>query len=160
MGAGGFSHAPRFLRGTVVLKQSDADMNNPEQFAAWAFAAGVPDPRAGQWPNQPLIPPAAMPRLSKLLWDLGFRHVAEDQTLWITPGTGPDRNFQTWATTDVMPNAAEMLAEIAPDKAAAITRVTPETHQAALQEAADNLLASIAKLKVAQESLTKGGAAV
>lgn len=144
-----------------MLNQKDADMTDPEQFSAWAFAAGVPDPRAGQWPNQPLIPPAAMPKLSELLWNLGFRHSAEDQKLWITPGSGPDRNFQTWPTTDVLPDAAAMLAEIAPDKAAAIAQVTPETHQAALKEAADNLLASIAKLQAAKDSLdAKGGAAV
>lgn len=80
--------------------QFDSDMENPEEFAAWAFAAGIPDPRGPEWGHQPLVPAPCFPALSRMLWDMGFRHHADLQTKWVADFSGPERNFVAAGLSD------------------------------------------------------------
>ena len=141
-----------------MLSQKDADMNDPEQFCAWAFAAGVPDPRGDKYQPQPLVPAKCTPGLSRMLWNLGFRHHPELQTEWVNPASGPTRNFEAWGTTkinpeDILGDVAAFAADQFPDVAERVSKVTPETHKQALAEQAEQLLSSVARLQEAQERL-------
>jgi hypothetical protein len=113
-------------------------MDDPEQFAAWAFAAGIPDPRSkkapGKFPHQPMVNPACFPALSQMLWDLGFRHHADKQTKWVKPARGTHSNFQCWDMVDVKPLAEQMLVEEFPEMAKKLARVTPENHKDMVKE--------------------------
>lgn len=80
--------------------QFDSDMENPDEFAAWAFAAGIPDPRGQEWGHQPLVPAPCFPALSRMLWDMGFRHHADLQTKWVGDFSGPERNFVAVGLSD------------------------------------------------------------
>lgn len=143
--------------------QAESNLEDPKEMFAWMFAAGVPDPRGEKYPNQPMIPGPCMEALSQMLYDFGGRFDPEKQTKWLKRPAGPDMNFRTWETTDILPDAAEMLADIAPEKAAAIAQVTPETHQAALAEATTKMLDSIDRLRAAKELMggeMKAGGAV
>lgn len=138
-----------------MLSQNDCDMENPEQFAAWAFAAGVPDPRGEQYPHQPLIPAKCFAGLSKMLWDFGFRWHEDKQTKWVAPRSGPTRNFEAWGATDIKPedimgDVAQMAVEQFPEVAAKVAAVTPENHQEALEEATKDLLSKIERLNEAR----------
>ncbi|OMC55449.1 hypothetical protein A5747_13315 [Mycobacterium sp. IS-836] len=130
-------------------------MENPEQFAAWAFAAGVPDPRGktlpGKFPNQPMINPNCFAAFSQMLWDLGFRHHEELQTKWVKPGTGPYSNFQTWDLVDAKPVMEQILVEEFPEIAKKLTQVTPENHRQAVKEQTEALQEAFARLQEAQE---------
>lgn len=56
--------------------QSNCDPNDPDEFAAWAFT-GMLGPG-----NAPAIfPPAITAKMSRRLWDLGYRHHPELQTV-------------------------------------------------------------------------------
>ncbi|WP_124712912.1 phage gene 29 protein family protein [Mycolicibacterium nivoides] len=141
-----------------MLSQNDCDMENPEQFAAWAFAAGVPDPRGERYPNQPLIPAKCFGGLSQMLWDFGFRWHEDKQTKWVSPRTGPTRNFEAWGTTDIKPedildDVAQMAVEEFPQIAAKVAAVTPEKHQEALEEATKDLLSKIERLNEARSRM-------
>lgn len=141
-----------------MLSQSECDMSNPEQFAAWAFAAGVPDPRGDRYPNQPLVPAKCFGALSAMLWDLGFRHHEDLQTKWVGERSGPTRNFEAWGTTDIKPgdimgDVAAMAVEQFPEIAAKIAAVKPEDHQAALDEQGKQLLSALERLAEANELL-------
>lgn len=142
-----------------MLSQKDADFENPEEFAAWAFAAGVPDPRGPRHQNQPLIPAKCAPGLSQMLWDMGFRHHEELQTKWVGQASGPTRNFEAWGTTDINPedilgDVAAFAADQFPDVAERVSRVTPETHKQALAEQTEQLLSALDRLKEAQEKMS------
>lgn len=134
-------------------------MEDPEQHAAWVFAAGVPDARGEKYPHQPMIPAPNFKAVSKMLWDMGFRHNPELQKLWVKKSSGPDRNFQAWGVTDKSP-AAEMLAEIDPEKAMATARaaagITPENLAEKQAEATKALLESIGVLNAAVQA-SEGG---
>lgn len=152
-----------------MLTQDQCDPTNPEQVFAWMFAAGVPDPRNATQPgknyrNQPLIPVQCFGELSKMLVEFGATFDPSKQTKWITPGTGAARNFSLWSITDTKPAApaeapvgdlkaaaAAVVVEQFPEVAARVGAVTPATHKQALAEQADALMASLAKLKAAQD---------
>lgn len=143
-------------------RQQDSDMENPEEFAAWAFAAGIPDPRGERFGHQPLIPAPCFPALSKMLWEMGFRHHADLQTRWVSDYSGPDRNFVALGVTDVSPEslmeqAAEMVVDQFPDVAARIAAMTPENRDQMLREQAAELLSSVERLKAASEKMPKRG---
>lgn len=134
-------------------KQSESNMDDPEEFAAWAFAAGIPDPRGEQFPNQPLIPAPCFKRVSRMLWDLGFRHHADLQTKWVAAYAGPDRNLVALGLSDspesLVDTAVEMLADQFPDVAARIAAVTPENKDQVLAEQTDALRDSLDRLREA-----------
>lgn len=141
--------------------QEQSDMDDPEQHFAWAFAAGVPDPRGERFGNQPLIPAPCFPALSKMLWDMGFRHHAELQTRWVNQYSGPDRNFVALGVTDVSPEslleqATEMLVDQFPDVAARVAAMTPENRDQMVREQAAELMASVERLKAARARLEGG----
>lgn len=141
-----------------MLVQSECDMENPEQFAAWAFAAGVPDPRGERYAYQPLIPGKCHAVFSRLLWDLGFRHHAELQTKWVGERSGPMRNFEAWGSTDVKPedimgDVAAMAAEQFPEVAAKIAAIEPGKQQEAVEAQAKELLSALDRLREANELL-------
>lgn len=132
-------------------------MDNPEQFAAWAFAAGVPHPRSeeipGKFPNQPLINQNCFPSLSKQMWQFGFRHHPELQEKWVKPATGQLRNFTTWDVVDAMPTVAEMLVEEFPEKAKTLAGVTPENHKQMVKEQEAKVTDMLAKLQAAVDGM-------
>lgn len=109
----------------MPISQSEADMEDPEQFAAWAFAAGVPDGRGEKFPHQPMIPAVNFKALSRMLWDMGFRHHSELQTKWVNarPATSPSMNFEAWGTTDVKPEQISELVEKEPEVAAKVADI-------------------------------------
>ena len=142
-------------------RQHESDMENPAEFAAWAFAAGVPDPRGDRFGNQPLIPAPCFPALSQMLWDFGFRHHADLQTKWVPEYPGPDRNLLALGVTDKEPEkltalAAEMLIDQFPAVAEKLSKVTPENRDQFIQEQAGEWLSAMARLKAATERLRRG----
>lgn len=150
----------------MPISQAQANLDDPKQMFAWMFAAGIPDARGEKWPNQPMVPAVCFPALSQMLYDFGCRFDPTKQTKWVGSASGPDRNFQAWGTTtikpsDIVPDAAAMLAEIAPEEAAAIAKMTPEKHQEALAKSTAAMLASLETLRAATETMNnaKGGAA-
>lgn len=68
--------------------QKECDPNNPEQFAAWCWAAGIPDPSPSRPAPIPLISPPLVKGLSQMLWDFGFRHHPDLQVKWIQGSAG------------------------------------------------------------------------
>mgnify|MGYP001120549074 FL=1 len=68
--------------------QQDCDPNDPEEFAAWCWAAGCPDPRPAATMPVPIATPQLCRSLSRMLWDFGFRHHPELQTKWIEGAAG------------------------------------------------------------------------
>jgi hypothetical protein len=66
------------------------DMDDPTQHFAWAIGA-MPSHQAGGMPVP--IPPKIVPDWSKFLYDLGFRHHPEEQTLF--PITG-EQTHMAW----------------------------------------------------------------
>jgi len=128
-------------------------MDDPEEFAAWAFAAGIPDPRGEQFPNQPLIPAPCFSKVSKMLWNLGFRHHADLQTKWVADYSGPDRNLVALGLSDtpesVVEKAAEMLADQFPSIAARVASVTPENRDQLVAEQTEALKESLDRLREA-----------
>lgn len=68
----------------------NCDLNDPEEFALWAFAA-LPHQNGGQF----IMPIEYFRLVSKRLWDLGFRQV-EQPTLEYIP---PSANDPNWATS-------------------------------------------------------------
>lgn len=143
----------------AVKSQSECDMNNPDEFAVWALAAGVPDPRnAPGMPNLPLIPPMCFASYSRLLWDLGFRWHEDKQTKWVAAAGGFG---QVSPTVDVKPEevpklAVEMLADQFPEVAAKLTAVSPETRDQEAAAAARKLLESLDRLREAQAKFGGG----
>jgi hypothetical protein len=141
-------------------KQADSNMSDPQEFSAWAFAAGVPDPRGEQFGHQPLIPAPCFPAVSQMLWDFGFRHDASLQTKWVPDYVGPDRNHIALGVSEnnpaeAMQLAAEMLVDQYPDIADKISEITPENRDAVMREQAEELMASIAKLQAATAVLNE-----
>lgn len=63
--------------------QRDCDSNDPKKFAAWCWAAGIPDPSPARPQAIPLIHPILTEGVSQMLWDFGFRHHPELQKRWI-----------------------------------------------------------------------------
>lgn len=142
-------------------RQSESDMDDPKEFAAWAFAAGVPDPRYKSLTFQAIIPAPCCTTLSQLLWDFGFRHHAELQTKWVPDYRGADRNLLPLGTTDVNPDnvmdlAAEMVVDQFPDVAERLRQMNPENRDEMIREQAEALLNSVAKLKDATSNLGEG----
>lgn len=139
--------------------QSECNMDDPAEFAVWALAAGVPDPRtAAGMPNLPLIPPMCFAEYSKLLWDFGFRHHEDKQTKWVGESAGPGGGLAVRPVVDVKPDevrnlAAQMLAEQFPDAAARLSEVTAETRDAEVAAAASRLTDSLARLEAAKARL-------
>lgn len=143
-------------------KQFQSNMDSPDEFAAWAFAAGVPDPRGESFGYQPLIPAPCFPMLSRMLWDFGFRHHSELQTKWVSEYSGPDRNLVALGVTDVSPEelleqATEMLVDQFPEVAERIAEVTVENREELIAERLASLRSSLDKLKEATSKL-EGGA--
>ena len=143
-------------------KQAESNMDDPQEFAAWAFSAGVPDPRGEQFGHQPLIPAPCFPAVSQMLWDFGFRHHADLQTKWVPDYMGPDRNHVALGVTetnpeDVMQQAAEMLIDQFPDVAARVSSMTPENRDEVLRAQAEELLASMNLLQAATARLGNVG---
>lgn len=147
-----------------MLTQDECDPEKPTEFAAWAFAGGVPDPRDSgtdkKFPNQPLIPPQCFGVLSQMLWDFGFRHHPEEQTRWIKAGTGPTRNFEVWDTVtekpiDISKDATGFLTDQFPDKAAEVAAAfrTPEDHAKALEKFGSAFNANLAALEAARKRM-------
>lgn len=139
-------------------KQSESNMDDSQEFAAWAFVAGVPDPRGERFGHQPLIPAPCFPALSQMLWELGFRHHADLQTRWVPDYLGPDRNHVALGVTSddpetVMRQAAEMLVDQFPDVAERVASMTSENRDDVIQAQAEELMASVAKLREATEAL-------
>lgn len=63
--------------------QKDCDPENPKEFAAWCWAAGIPDPSPVRPQPIPLIAPMLTEGVSEMLWHFGFRHHPDLQTRWI-----------------------------------------------------------------------------
>lgn len=141
-------------------RQHESDMESPEEFAAWAFAAGVPDPRGEKFGYQPLIPAPCFPALSRMLWELGFRHHADLQTRWVGDYSGPDRNFVALGVTDQEPDlvksAAEMIVDQFPEVADRLSRVNAENRDEVIREQAEALMSSLARLEAATARLREG----
>lgn len=139
--------------GSVVpKKQSDSNMDDPKEHFAWAFAAGVPDPRYNNLTFQTLIPAPCFAAISEMLWHFGFRHHPELQTKWIPEYSGADRNLLALGVTDVNPEnvvelAAEMVADQFPDVAARIASMTPENRDEVIAAQARDLLSAVEKLR-------------
>jgi hypothetical protein len=68
--------------------QKNCPTDDPKKFAAWCWAAGIPDPGANRYGNIPLIAPQLVEGLSEMLWDFGFRHHPDLQTKWIEGAAG------------------------------------------------------------------------
>lgn len=135
-------------------RQNNSDMENPQEFAAWAFSAGIPDPRYNNVTFQTLIPAPCFAAISQMLWDFGFRHHPELQTKWIPEYAGADRNLVALGVTDVQPEeviplAAEMLVDQFPEVADRIRQMNPENREEMIKEQAEALLASMEKLQAA-----------
>ena len=138
--------------------QAQSSMDDPKEFAAWAFAAGIPDPRYQNLTFQTLIPAPCFPAISQMLWDFGFRHHPELQKKWVPEYAGADRNLMALGVTDVNPSnvvelAAEMVADQFPDVAQKIAQMNPENRDEMVREQAQALLASMEKLKAATSKL-------
>lgn len=141
-------------------KQKDSDMDDPKEFAAWAFSAGIPDPRYKGLTFNTLIPAPCFPAISQMLWDFGFRHHPELQTRWVTDYSGADRNLLPLGVTDVNPDnvmehAAEMVADQFPDVAERIRQMNPENRDEMVRAQAQELLASVSRLQKATSGLDK-----
>lgn len=139
-------------------RQSDSNMDDPKEHFAWAFAAGVPDPRYKNLTFNALIPAPCFAAISEMLWNFGFRHHPELQTKWVPAYAGVDRNLLALGVTDVNPDnivdlAAEMVADQFPDVAERIMKMTPENRDDVMREQAEALLASVEKLKQATSNL-------
>lgn len=135
-------------------KQSDSNMDDPKEHFAWAFAAGVPDPRYNNLTFQSLIPAPCFAAISEMLWHFGFRHHPELQTKWVPEYAGADRNLLALGVTDVSPEnvvelAAEMVADQFPDVAARIASMTPENRDEVIAAQARDLLSAVEKLRAA-----------
>lgn len=132
--------------------QRNSNMDDPKEFAAWAFAAGVPNPRGKHLGFQTLIPAPCFPLISEMLWNFGFRHHPELQTEWVPEYAGADRNFVALGVTDVEPadvmeTAMQMVVDQFPDVAARIASMTPENRDEVMAAQARDLMASLEKLK-------------
>jgi len=139
-------------------KQHESNMDDPQEFAAWAFAAGVPDPRGEQFGHQPLIPAPCFPAVSQMLWDFGFRHHADLQTQWVPDYLGPDRNHVALGVTAddpraMMEHVAEMLVDQFPEVAERVASMTPENRDEVIRAQAQELLASVDRLQAATAAL-------
>lgn len=152
----------------MAKTQAESNMEDPKEFAAWAFAAGIPDARSGmvvqgkavEFPHQPLIPPANFGAVSQMLWDLGFRHHDDLQTKWVKPPVQSfGGNFEAWGITDDKPDlealAAQMVTEEFPGMAERLAKVTPEKHKEALRVQVVKLQDSLKRLKEAQANATE-----
>lgn len=138
-------------------KQSDSDMENPEEFAAWAFAAGIPDPRGEQFGHQPLIPAPCFASVSRMLWDLGFRHHGDLQTKWVADYRGPERNFVAVGLSDVDPQTvvqetADVVAEQFPALAA---QLSAAPRGAKKSDGQASLQMSLERLRAVKEELDR-----
>lgn len=141
-------------------KQLQSNMDDPQEFAAWAFAAGVPDPRGDSFGYQPLIPAPCFSGVSQMLWDFGFRHHADLQTKWVPEYLGPDRNQIALGVTasspdEVIKQAAEMLVDQFPDVAQRISGMTPENQDEVIKAQAEQLLSSMERLRAATAKMAK-----
>ena len=103
--------------------QQDCDPENPQQHAAWCWAAGVPDPAPARPVPIPLIPPQLAAGISEMLWNFGFRHHPELQTRWIEGSAGlgmlakivdsaPVSNFSDLARQFLAEKRPDILEEI------------------------------------------------
>lgn len=133
-------------------RQSESNMESPREFAAWAFAAGVPDPRNGGY--QTLIPAPCFSVISEMLWDFGFRHHADLQTKWVPGYGGPDRNLLALGLTDSSPEdlvaaATEMVVDQFPDVAARLAGMNAGNRDEVIAAQARELLASVERLRSA-----------
>jgi hypothetical protein len=142
----------------VPKRQKDSDMENPQEFAAWAFAAGIPDPRYNNVTFQTLIPAPCFPALSQMLWDLGFRHHAELQTKWVPEYAGGDRNIMALGLTatepdDLLASATEMVVDQFPEVAERLRQMNPENRDEMMREQAALLLSSVQRLQAATSNL-------
>ena len=142
-------------------KQGQSDMDDPQEFAAWAFASGVPDPRGESFGFQPLIPAPCFAGVSQMLWDFGFRHHADLQTKWVPDYAGPNRNQIALGVTstspeEVLQQAAEMLVDQFPDVAERLSGMTPENKDVVIQRQAEQLLSSMDRLRAATAKLRGG----
>lgn len=141
-------------------RQSESNMDDPKEHFAWAFAAGVPDPRYKNLTFQTLIPAPCFAAISQMLWDFGFRHNPELQTKWVPEYVGADRNLLALGVTDVNPEnvvelAAEMVADQFPEVADRIAQMNPENRDELVREQAQVLLASVQRLQQATGQLDK-----
>lgn len=68
--------------------QHECDPDNPTEAFVWALV-GLPGPRNGPL----LVPPQVLGQWSERLWDLGFRHDPELQTLEYQPAS---RDGEHW----------------------------------------------------------------
>lgn len=135
-------------------RQSDSDMENPREFAAWAFAAGIPDPRGKHQGYQSIIPAPCFPMISQMLWDFGFRHDPALQKKWVPEYAGGDRNMVPLGVTDASPEdvlarATEMVVDQFPEVADRIASMTAENRDEMLRAQAKDLLASVDRLRAA-----------
>lgn len=136
--------------------QRDCPRDDPKKFAAWAWAAGIPDPGVNRPEPIPLISPPLVEGVSKMLWDFGFRHHAELQTQWIEGAAGLGTIAQI---VDKEPQdhpmdalAERFLADEDPRLLEAIRKAPPEEKAKLLAELEKNLKgvqAMIEKLKEA-----------
>lgn len=142
----------------MAKTQAECDLESPDEMFAWAFAAGVPDPRdpeGKKFPPLPLINPNCFAGFSRMLYEMGFRFHPELQKLWVKPSSGPTRNFEAWGATDVAPDVAAMVVEQFPEVARDIAAVTPTNQKQKLEEQAVRLLESVARLKEARDRMAK-----
>lgn len=74
----------------VFPTRENCDPNDPEEFALWAFTA-LPGQNGGQF----IMPIEYFRKVSKRLWDLGFRQVEKPVLEYVPPGA----NDPNWATS-------------------------------------------------------------
>lgn len=150
----------------MAKTQAESNLDDPKEMFAWMFAAGVPDPRSEAqgraYPNQPLIPPNCYGALSDMLWKMGARFHPDLQTLWVEKPSGPAGNYSVGKLLDakpedVLPLAAEMLADQFPDLAQKLVEVTPGSANEVEAETTNRLLESLEKLRVAKAAMEKAG---
>jgi len=134
--------------------QRDCDPGNPKQHAAWCWAAGIPDPSPSRPVPIPLIGPMLVEGVSQLLWDFGFRHHPELQTVWIegTAGLGMVARLSDAKPVeeDFTTSAMAFLADTNPELLDTLKKADPESRaeiRGALEKNLDQIRMLIDSLK-------------
>lgn len=121
--------------------QKDCDSENPKQFAAWCWAAGIPDPSPVRPMPIPLIGPMLVEGLSEMLWEFGFRHHSDLQEKWIDGAAG----LATMATVSNEKPAADPFDQMAEDFLSANNPKLLEAIRKSKPEEREQLLSKLEK---------------
>lgn len=118
--------------------QEDCASDNPQEFAAWCWAAGIPDPSPVRPAPIPLIGPMLVNGVSEMLWHFGFRHHPDLQTKWITGTAGvatmADLTDRKPEADSFNEKAKEFLSSTNPKLLEAVLRGTPDERAEMLKQ--------------------------